>query len=254
MIHAHLGTSIDIHAGGSDLIFPHHENEQAQAEAGFGTSPFVHHWFHVGVLRIGGEKMGHSMGNFITLENIFNKFSPNAIRLYLLSTHYRAPVDFTEDSLPQASAGFHRLQGALRAQHSNSSPNPAKDTELQDACIITKKLFYEAMDADLNTAAAIGCLFDLARSINRLASSCSETSVAQSKADLLSLTSVLGIKLDDRTNPSREIKPYIELLIELRATLREKKNWTLADHIRNSLLDLGVIIEDDSKGTTWRIG
>jgi len=254
MIHAHLGTSIDIHAGGSDLIFPHHENEQAQAEAGFGTSPFVHHWFHVGVLRIGGEKMGHSMGNFITLENLFNEFSPSAIRLYLLSTHYRAPVDFTEGSLPQASAGFDRLQGALRAKHSDSNPNPTKDTELRDICKITKKNFYEAMDADLNTAAAIGCLFDLARSINRLASSCSETSVTQSKTDLLGLTSILGIKIDDHTSPSGEIKPYIDLLLELRSTLRDEKNWALADQIRDSLLDLRVIIEDDSEGTTWRMG
>ncbi|MDP6350049.1 MAG: cysteine--tRNA ligase, partial [Chloroflexota bacterium] len=167
MIRQHLGPRIDVHWGGSDLLFPHHENELAQAEAGFGTAPFVNHWLHLGVLRINGEKMGHSVGNFVTLETLFEEFPPAVVRFYLVSTPYGSVVDFTGDSLAQAAAAFDRMIGALRAVAGSGTLDTGSSARVREAASAARTGFDKAMDDDLNVSAAWAAAFDWVRDTNR---------------------------------------------------------------------------------------
>lgn len=252
MIRQHLGPRIDVHWGGSDLLFPHHENELAQAEAGFGTAPFVSHWLHLGVLRIGGEKMGHSIGNFVTLDDVLKEFPPAVVRFYLVSTPYGSVVDFTEDSLAQAASAYDRLTGALRAAPADSAADAAGSARVREAATAARQGFETAMDDDLNTAGAIAALFDLVRAINSDAASATEADVELAKGELVSLAGILGLDMIAEARADGEIGPLVDLLVEIRCELREEKMWTLSDLVRDRLADLGITIEDGPQGTTWR--
>lgn len=251
MVMAHLGPTIDIHAGGSDLIFPHHENECAQAEAGFGVERFAGCWFHVGILRTGGEKMGHSLGNFTTLEDLLGTVEPAALRLYLVSTHYRSLVDFGDDSIPQAEAGLARLRGPLRVAVAAPGQD-TKDPELAAASELARTQFAAAMNDDLNTTQAVAMIFNLARKINRCAGAISPGGRDLALAVYQGLISVLGIDLAEPTDANGDAGALVDLLVELRARLRREKNFALADQIRDSLGELGYAVEDLVDGTGWR--
>jgi cysteinyl-tRNA synthetase len=217
----YLGEQIDIHAGGMDLIFPHHENEIAQSESFTGKKPFVKYWLHNGFLQIGEEKMSKSLGNMLTIKEVLAKYNPDAVRAFILSSHYRSPLSFT--TAPALDAAQYRQQ------------------------------FIEAMDDDFNSAKAMGILFDLARDINQAADSGSNIEeAAKSLKDLAG--NVLGLKLKavDNSTSSVEAAPFIELLIQTRLNLRAAKQFQLADEIRQKLTDLGILLEDGPKGTTWR--
>ena len=250
MIKQHL----DVHWGGSDLLFPHHENELAQAEAGFETEPFVKHWLHVGVLRVNGEKMGHSTGNFLTLETLLKQFSPQIVRLYLLSTPYRSVVDFTEDSLNQSTSAYNRLLGAFRASpaEGESDPDPDSVNRLQNAVLTTREGFESALDDDLNTAGGIAALFDLVKAINSEATTASKAAVDNAKEELISLSGILGLDLVEKPQSDKTIGPLIDLLLDVREELRNEKLWTLSDMIRDRLQSLNITIEDGPDRTTWR--
>ena len=249
MIRAHLGPQIQIHAGGSDLIFPHHENECAQAEAGFGVDRFARCWFHVGILRIGGEKMGHSLGNFLTLESLLDAYEPAVLRYYLVSTHYRSLVDFGDDSLPQAEAALARLRGPLRIE---PAADGSGDGELAAAAEHAKSEFAAAMNDDLNTTRAVAALFGLAREINRRAGTISAAGLGRALAVYRELVAVLGVELDPPAQQDGDAGALLDLLLELRTRLRTEKNYAAADQIRSALSDLGYVIEDSPAGSSWR--
>jgi cysteinyl-tRNA synthetase len=271
MVRETLGDQIDIHGGGADLIFPHHENEIAQSEALTGKVPFATHWAHGGLVVLsGGEKMAHSLENFTTLESILEQYSPLEVRYYLIATHYRSSLAFILDSdngsrprvrgIEEARAALGRLRRALGEE-------PLSLEGLLDQETVDK--FTEAMDADFNTPDALAVIFDLAREINttrtRDSSPVPEESVdltpgTRERLDslrrtLVYLLDVLGLDLHaDSPNGAKPIDPYVDLLLDVRKQLRDMKQWALADEIRNRLADLGVTVEDKPGGVaTWRM-
>ena len=250
MVRQTLGDQIDIHGGARDLIFPHHENEIAQSEALTGKHPFVRYWTHVGLVTSAGEKMSHSLHNFTTVRDVLAAYPPMALRLYLLSTHYRSPISFSEEGLRAASRGLQRLRAALEGYEPSTTtvPEPAYVEPY-------RRGFEEAMDDDFNTAGAIGQLFELAREINRRrAEGTPDAELAGGQAALKELGGVLGLDLlaVQPATGLEDAEPFIELLVETRQKLREAKQWKLADDIRDGLARLGVVLEDRPGGTVWR--
>jgi cysteinyl-tRNA synthetase len=245
-----LGDQLDLHAGGQDLIFPHHENEIAQSEALTGKEPFSYAWLHVGLVTVGGEKMAHSLGNFTTVLDVLKAHEPMALRLYLINTHYRAPLAFNEESLVSAGRGLARLRGAVEG-----SP-PAPEAGEPPAWATEARVRFEAaMDDDFNTAGALGHLFDLAREINRRRDEgAAEPELRGGQATLRALAGVLGLVLDAPTESDgrEEIGPFVELVLDARAALRQNKLFAEADRLRQGLRARGIVVEDTAAGSTWR--
>jgi cysteinyl-tRNA synthetase len=241
----YLGETLDIHGGGQDLIFPHHENEIAQSEGFTGVAPIVKYWMHNGFIQLGGEKMSKSLGIFVTLKQALDRFSPDAIRLFILSSHYRSPINFSEEGVGAAEKGVERLRQAAFAdsQRGRGDSSGAVDTEA------FRQRFIEAMDHDFNSPQALAALFDLAREINRSVDQGTDLRGAQQM--LRELAGVLGLSLE-RPEVDLAAKPFIDLLVSFRAELRKEKQWQLADRVRISLKDLGVVLEDTPQGTIWK--
>jgi len=237
----HLGETLDIHGGGQDLIFPHHENEIAQSE-GFTGVLFVNYWLHNGLMQLGEEKMSKSLGVLVTVKEALEHFSPDALRLFILSSHYRSPISFSEEGLEAAEKGVERLRQAARGE------GTGKKTGVMDTDTFRQK-FIEAMDDDFNSAQALATLFDLAREINRAHSEGFDVEEAQQT--LFELASVLGLTLEER-EVQLDAGPFVELLILIRNELRKEKQWQLADRIRSSLKELGIALEDTPQGTIWK--
>jgi len=249
MILGALGEQIDLHAGGADLIFPHHENEIAQSEAYTGRAPFVQYWFHVGLLRIGSEKMSHSLNNYVTVEQLLDQYSADAIRAYLLSLHYRHPLDYDPAQIATIEQGLERLRAALRPG-GGSAESPA----LAAAAAQARERFFAALDDDLSTPAALATLYDLAREINRARGGGADLSAAQ--AMLRELAGILGLELtapEPSAGPDRSALAgrLVELLLSVRGELRAGRQWALADRIREELGRLGVRVQDGPQGSTW---
>jgi cysteinyl-tRNA synthetase len=243
----YLGEQIDIHGGGQDLIFPHHENEIAQSECFTGKKPFVKYWMHNGFLQIGEEKMSKSLGNFLTIKDVLAKHGPDATRIFILGSQYRSPLSYSEEGLEGAQKGAERLARAVNRDTTSSG-----SANLPDAAEYRRQ-FTEAMDDDFNTAKALGILFDLARDINQAADSGSDVSAARAVLKELA-GDVMGLKLlaVDSKAGSVEAAPFIDLLVKTRFNLRQAKQYQLADEIRKNLTELGIILEDTPKGTVWR--
>ncbi len=239
----YLGGSIDIHGGGQDLIFPHHENEIAQSESFTGTVPFVRYWLHNGLLQFGEEKMSKSLGNLITVKDALKSYSPDALRLFVLSSHYRSPLTYTEEALRAADAGVERLRQAVRREEEGIAKGELDAEPF-------RRRFIDCMDDDFNTAQAVAVLFELAREINKARAE--GVGVARAQETLAELAGVLGLTLQEPKKPALDAAPLVELLIEVRNELRQAKAWGLADRIRARLLELGVVLEDTAKGTIWR--
>ena len=240
----YLGNTLDIHGGGQDLVFPHHENEIAQSESFTGIKPFVKYWLHNGLVQLGEEKMSKSLGNLITIKEALEKYSPDAIRIFVLSSHYRSPLTYSEEALEAAERGVDRLRQVVHSGSKGEKVGDRIDSELY------RQRFIEAMDDDFNTPQAIATLFDLARDINRLSDE--GYSVAQGQRVLLELANILGLTLKLPEEPTVDAEPLLELLISIRNQLREAKQWQLADEIRAKLDELGVALEDTPQGTVWR--
>ena len=260
MILETLGEQIDIHAGGRDLIFPHHENEIAQSEAYCHCSPFVKYWVHVGLLNIDGEKMSHSLNNFLTIQQLLDRFEPAAVRLYLISIPYRAPMSYSQEGVEAAAKGLARLRSALEARRGISEERPLRPEELNEIANLVDSAqsdFVKGMDTDFNTALGLAALYDLAREINRLRSQerYPEEALAPAKSKLVELAGVLGLDLEARqVEVGRDADAFIDLLVDIRSKLRSAKQWALSDEIRDRLKSLGVILEDTPKGTIWKYG
>jgi cysteinyl-tRNA synthetase len=238
----YLGSTIDFHGGGQDLIFPHHENEITQSESFSGEEPFVRYWLHNGLLQLSGDKMSKSIGNLVTVKDALTRFSPDAIRLFILGSHYRSPLTYNEDNIEATEAGLQRLRQALSKNESTGQAN------LDSAAF--KQKFIESMDDDFNTAQAVAILFDLAREINRGRDQ--NLNVNEAQNTLIELAKTLGFTLEGPARANIEAEPLIELLISIRNDLRHAKQYQLADNLRNKLIELGIALEDTSKGTIWK--
>ncbi len=249
----HLGEQIDIHGGGNDLIFPHHENEIAQTESYTGKL-FARYWVHNGMLQMSGEKMSKSLGNLVTIEEFLSKHSADALRVTILNSGYRGPLTFTEEVIGQSERGLERLHSALRPQLPNAKG--AEDLKVLDRQVnISREHFIEAMDDDFNSAGALAVLFDLVREINQARANGATDPELKPAQDLLcELAGVLGLTLEESIPGDQIAKPFIDLLVELRLELRKQKQYALGDMIRQRLTALRVILEDSKDGTTWRWG
>lgn len=239
----YLGKTIDIHGGGSDLIFPHHENEIAQSESWTKETPFAKFWIHNGLLQFGESKMSKSDGNIVTITEILKRFSSDAIRLFFLSSHYHSPIVYNSESISAQERALLRLRTALnsreKTQNSPLDPSPYRNR------------FIEAMDDDLNTPRALATLFELAKDINKLNEE--NCSVEQAQVVLMELANVLGITLKTQTQkPETESSKYIQLLVDIRSDLRDVGQYDLADKIRIKLSDMGITLEDTSQTTEWK--
>jgi len=249
----HLGEQIDIHGGGNDLIFPHHENEIAQTESLTGK-PFARYWVHNGMLQLGGEKMSKSVGNLVTIQDFLASHNADVIRLLVLNSAYRNPLTFNDEVIAQAEKAIERMQSALKPAHPGAAGAPAALLSALDEQVkATRTGFCESMDDDFNSAGALGHLFELVRVINQTrAEGATETQLNSAQAVFQELTGVLGLTLESKTRTGgQEAAPFIQMLVELRLELRKQKLYALADQIRKQLAELGVALEDSKDGTTW---
>jgi cysteinyl-tRNA synthetase len=242
----YLGEQIDIHGGGQDVVFPHHENEIAQSESFTGKKPFVKYWLHNGLLQMAEEKMSRSVGNLITIRRALEICSSDAIHLFVLSSYYRSPLAFSEASLEAAERGAERLRQAIRDSREAANSKGSVNAESY------RDRFIKAMDDDFNTAQAIALLFDLAREINRADESGKDAGKAREV--LKELGGVLGLTFEAPAEAplDSELQERINKLIEERTAARKEKNWQLADEIRDKLGELGIALEDGPQGTTWK--
>ena len=259
----YLGNQFDIHGGARDLIFPHHENEIAQSEALTGKKPFVKYWLHTGFLKINGEKMSKSLGNYITVRKALNNYSAETIRLFVMSTHYRSEIDFTDNRLRGAETSLDRLYNSLASLEDAKSVSVKRklnDIE-QTFSENVKKLkteFVEVMDEDFNTPRALATLFKMSKEINRFLDeqkqasieilelaycSCSELGRALGLFQQKKIKNVGGEIVDD----------LVKLLFDLREELRKKKEYSLSDMIRARMKEAGIIIEDTAEGPKWKV-
>jgi len=246
MARRHLGDRIDIHGGGADLIFPHHENEIAQSEAFEESRPFARYWMHNALLQFAGDKMSKSIGNLVATREIIENNDAGPFRLMVLQTHYRHPLTYTDEGLEAARRGYERLLTALRNATDAETAPFVEDDLTHDA----ETRFRAAMDDDFNTPVAVSVLFDLARLANQ-----SEGEQRQRYQDKLTqLAGVLGLPLvqDLSQRGSADAAPFIDLLVQVRRELREAREWALSDQIRDGLAELGVTVEDAAQGSTWR--
>ena len=243
----YLGHPLDIHGGGQDLIFPHHENEIAQSESySDDRKPFVRFWLHNGLMRLAEseEKMTRHLGNLVPIREVVHRYGGDGLRIFILNSHYRSPITFAEESLEASKRAAERLRTAVATPGGDADPaaNPAP----------FKQRFLDALDDDLNTAGALGALFDLARNINRARDDGRKTEEAQ--AALRELAGVLGLTLaEPQADGDASAGPFIKLLMELRDDLRDAKQYELADKLRARLSEIGVILEDSPQGTRWRL-
>lgn len=254
----YLGQPFDIHGGGMENKFPHHECEIAQAEAA-EDKPFAKYWLHNGMLMIRGEEMHKSLGNFITLEEACERWDPMVIRFFILLSHYRSPLDMTEEALDAAGNGYQRLLNTVTAARRELSSAPAGDVSRPVANLIdeTRERFEEDMNDDFNTAGAIAALFDMTRQVNSLLNADHPLSRGSLEAidDLFARLAgdALGILPDDlgqRTERGLE-EDLVELLIDIRTRLREERLYDLADETRERLQEMGIELQDGPEGTTW---
>ncbi len=267
----YLGEQIDIHGGGQDLIFPHHENEIAQSESLTGKKPFVKYWMHNGLLQMGADKMSKSLGNLITIRDALKKYSADGIRIFILSSYYRSPLTYTEEAIEAAQAGAERLARVALKEIKVGKGKVLDPTPY-------RQRFIEAMDDDFNTPQALAALFDLARDINRAEEE--GMNAAKGRETLKELGEILGLTFKEKEEPPLDVAQLkklaksiydkskaagvsasaipddvdgiMALLLSIRKELRKARQFQLADEIRNSLSEIGIGLEDTPQGTIWK--
>ena len=255
MSNRYLGETIDIHAGGQDLKFPHHENEIAQSEARSGKN-FSNYWLHNEYINVNNEKMSKSLGNFFTVREIAEIFDLEVVRLFMLSTHYRNPINFSDEILNQSKAGLERLYNAkekalFTINNLEDSKMTEEEAKLQEELAGFRQKFIDAMDDDVNTADAVSVIFELAKFMNSNVTEKSSKEFAQKVIDEFNeLTSVLNIVNKDQKEDI--LDEEIEQLIAQRTEAKKNKNFQLADEIRQQLIDKGIILEDTRQGVKWK--
>ena len=252
MVNKYLGTEIDIHGGGVDLIFPHHENEIAQSECATGCT-LARFWLHNGHINVDNKKMSKSAGNFFLVRDAAGKYGYKAVRFFLLSSHYRSPINYSDDILSQALAAVERISNCLVnidfAEKNANGEISDRENESIDFLSAKKQSFIEAMDDDLNTADAIGFLFEMTRDINSvITNQVSPDYIAKVKEIYVSLCELLGFSNESKDDDVE----YIEEMIAKRTEAKKAKNFAEADAIRNELLEKGIILEDTRQGVKWK--
>lgn len=263
----YLGESFDFHGGGSDLIFPHHENEIAQSEGCTGCHPFVKYWLHNGFITVNEEKMSKSLGNFFMVVDILKHYQPETLRFFILSTHYRSPLDFSDERLEEAERSLGRLKAAKETLEKLSKVMSAGATE--ESLVIRSKIsqlrndFMEAMRDDFNTALAISHMFAIAKEINIYGQSILVSGakpdgklIDMLKAAFAEMCSIIGVletdvTVESSTEDSAE-ENLMQLLISMRQVARENKDYAQADELRNKLNDIGIVLEDTPQGVRWK--
>ncbi|MBU7007486.1 cysteine--tRNA ligase [Phosphitispora fastidiosa] len=276
MANKYLGMGFDIHGGGFDLVFPHHENEIAQAEAFAGCGPFARYWMHNGFITVNEEKMSKSLGNFFTVREILDKYDPEVVRFYIVSTHYRSPLDFDDTKLEMNKKSLSRLHNALDniAALKNSVsfgdsdiPLDAEITAFDEAVGKAEQDFSEAMDDDFNTALAVASLFDLAREANAFGKKLDTYAgrklplpvkevLEKAQGSFIRLGQVLGLFEPDSVHSQNESDlsdKLMDLIIDIRQEARSRKDWAMADAIRDKLKETGIILEDTPQGVRWKL-
>lgn len=256
----YLGDNFDIHGGGADLIFPHHENEIAQAEAASGCT-FARYWLHNGFITVNDEKMSKSLGNFFLLREILEKFHGDVVRFYLLNTHYRSPIDFDDEKLQIAAKSLGRIRNAYlllqELAEQPETPDTSADEAMRRATETLRRCFAEAMDDDFNTALAIAAIFDYTKAINTYARQAEAATLADGLQLMEALDEVIacikpqpaaGLGADDEM-----IGRLMDLIIEVRQQARQKKDWGTADYIRDALKDCGIALEDGADAVRWKL-
>ena len=248
----HLGEQIDIHGGGNDLVFPHHENEIAQSESYTGKT-FARYWIHNGMLQLSGEKMSKSVGNLVTIEEFLENHPADALRMLVLNSGYRNPLSFSDEILAQAEKAIERLRSGLKPAPA-AAPGAAQSVvdALAHQVETAESGFVQSMDDDFNSAGALAQLFDLVRGINQArADGATDAQLSAAQLKLRQLTTVLGLSLEKETETHQEVDGFVNLLIEIRRELRANKLWELSDSVRDRLAALGVVLEDSKEGTSW---
>ncbi|MGL4403600.1 MAG: cysteine--tRNA ligase [Fusobacteriaceae bacterium] len=255
-----LGPTFDIHGGGQDLIFPHHENEIAQSKCSTGGD-FARYWIHNGYINVKGEKMSKSLGNFFLLREVLEKYDGNVVRFFVLSSHYRKPIDFSEEEMKQAKAGLERIGNALsrseNALKGNATADGNNGTELVESFKASKEKFVAGMDEDFNTALGIGSIFELVRDLNKTLDSeqftaeALETIKATREYIVQVMEDVLGVKIALEKKTDNMTSELVELMLEIRRDLRGEKNWAMSDKIRDRLGEMGIKIKDGKDATQW---
>ena len=249
MSHSCLGEQIDIHGGGNDLVFPHHENEIAQSEAMHGKE-FARYWMHNGMMQLSGAAMSKSTGNLVTIDNFLAEYEANVLRLMILNSSYRGPLTFNQETIDHARAALKRLRSALKP--ALPQPEWKSGDVLEAASSKVLEAFQRSMDDDFNTAGALGQIFDFVKAINQARDEgADQDSLTKAQSVLLELTGVMGLDLAPAVSEAGEAGEFIELLIEIRKELREQKLWELSDQIRDKLEELNVVLEDTPQGTSW---
>lgn len=248
----HLGEQIDIHGGGNDLIFPHHENEIAQTESITGK-PFARYWMHNGMMGLKDEKMSKSVGNMITIDQFLSQHPGDVMRLWVLNGSYRSPLTYNESVVEQTTQGYKRLLSAKKAALPGAKGLSESDQlKLQEVSEHARHAFIEAMDDDFNTSSAMAAIYELVKIINQArADGANDTQLEQAQSVFVELTGTLGLVLSEESSQGTSADAFIDLLVALRRDLRAEKNWKMSDKIRDELKSLGVILEDGKDGTTW---
>lgn len=259
----YLGKTFDFHGGGSDLIFPHHENEIAQSQAYCGDDhSFARYWLHNGFITINQEKMSKSLGNFFTVKEILDKYPAEVLRFFIVSTHYRSPLDFSDARLDEAATSLNRLKNALDnlKELAKNTTDAESGEELIAKAKQCKQNFFEAMDDDFNTALAIANMFDLSKEINIYYNEVTSGKVACSKVavdtalDVFSeMADIIGIlEEDDNSADDGLVDNLMNLIIDIRQNARKNKDWATADKIRDELKNIGITLEDSPTGVRWK--
>ncbi len=245
----HLGEEIDIHGGGNDLVFPHHENEIAQSECLTGKT-FARYWVHNGMMQLSGEKMSKSLGNLVTIEEFLADHSADVLRYMVLNSSYRSPLTFNQEVIEQSERALDRLQSGLKPALPGANV-PASDL-LKKQTEETQERFIKYMDDDFNTSGALAALFDLVKQINQARDAgVNQDGLNPAQEKLKKLTQVFGLQLEEDEASVSDAAPFIDLVVEIRQQLRKEKLWDLSDQIRDQLKEMGVVIEDSKGGSTW---
>ena len=254
MVLRYLGESIDIHCGGQDLIFPHHENEIAQSECCTGK-PFAKYWLHNGYINVNNTKMSKSLGNFFTVRDVAEKYGYPVIRFFILSAQYRSPINFSAEIIEQSKSALERLWNCLEniGFYLEKAPDGPQTAEAKAQTDALREKFVSEMDDDLNTAGGVGAIFELVRQANELiGAGASRADVEYVGNTLTELCELMGL-MPEKNSAGDEFIHEIEDAIERRAAAKKSKNYAEADKIRAELLEKGVILEDTPKGTKYRI-
>lgn len=262
MSNKYLGPTFDIHGGGQDLIFPHHENEIAQSKCGTGGE-FARYWIHNGYINVKGEKMSKSLGNFFLLREVLEQFEGRVVRFFILSSHYRKPIDFSDNELIQSKAGLERIENAISRGKEILTSKPVENgsdlTELKEILEISKDKFIRCMDEDFNTAGGIGAIFELVKELNK-AGEINKISkigfeVLEDTIEYIRVVmeEVFGVLLKVEVQVGDMTTELIEFLLELRREARDNKNWEFSDKVRDRLLEMGIKIKDGKEKTTWSV-